>query len=169
MAIERIRDIANDIRSGAIMYRSSLGKRNAWRPAGVVLRLDTGEWDSEARLFVLAPDRTLTSLGQFAEAEGDLAVDLGADHVEVLERPTALADVISRYEIVYPPDVLAPLELQQRIDVVPAAWIPLPDQGYVGNIRAFTMIGSCTMCAPHNPHLPSRCTKCPTVSTCNWE
>jgi len=169
MAAERIRDIADQIHSGAVVYHSSPGEPNAWQLAGVVLRLDSGEWGSEARLFILAPDRTLTSLGQFAdEAEGDLAVDLNADHVEVLEAPTALADVLSRYDIVSPPDVLAPLDLEQRIDVVPAAWDPLPGTGYVGVIRAFTMIGSCTMCAPHNPHLPSPCAKCPEASTCNW-
>jgi hypothetical protein len=168
MAIERIGDIADQIHSGAVVYRFSPGEGNAWLPAGVVLRLDTGERDSEPRLFVLAPDKTLTSLGQFAEEEGDLAVDMTADHVEVLERPTALADVISRYDIVFSPYALAPLELEQRIDEVPAAWTPLPDASYEGDLHAFTMIGSCTMCAPHNPHLPTRCAKCPTPSTCNW-
>jgi hypothetical protein len=151
MAADRIRDIADRIRSGTVVYVSSADEDDAWQPAGVVLRLDTGEWGSEARLFVITPDRTLTSLGQLAEDEG-----------------AELAEVISRYDISSAPDALAPLELEHRIDAVPAAWTPLPDMDYTGDIRVFTMIGSCTVCAPHNPHLPNRCRKCSAPSECNW-
>jgi hypothetical protein len=167
MAVERIRDIADQIQSGAVVYQASPGEPDSWLPAGVVLRLDTGIWGSEARLLIISPDNTLMSLGQLAEAEGDLAVDLSADQVDVLERPTELADVISRYHIASAPDVLAPLELEQQIEVVPATEGPLPGIDQAGDVRVFTMIGSCTMCAPHHPHLPNPCTKCPTLSVCN--